>query len=163
MRLPQPPRRGRLASVKRIYQRDAHSVYLCDYHLVLPTKYRRKIFNAGLFAYVERKLRGITEYYPRIRIKEVNHDEDHIHLLLSIPPQVSVGSVVRIIKSNTSRNLKSQFPFLKKVYWGTDGIWSDGYFVSTVGLDEMTIRRYIERQGEEDAGQTVSLFEDAGP
>ena len=137
------------------YRKGNHCVWLCDYHLVLPTKYRRKIFNDGLFAYVKRKLLEIPEHYPAIYIKEANHDGDHIHLLISIPPQMSVGSVVRLIKTNTSRKLKEQFPFLKKVYWGTDGIWSEGYFASTVGIDESTIRRYIAAQGEEDAGQTV--------
>ena len=72
---------------------------------------------------------------------------------------MSVGSVVRLIKSNTSRKLKQQFPFLKEVYWGTDGIWSDGYFVSTVGVDKKIIENYIRLQGAEDEGQTAQLFE----
>lgn len=115
----------------RKYYRDHHSVWSCDYHLVLPTKYRRKIFNDGVSAYLKRVLSDIQEYYPKIRIKEVNHDLDHLHVLISIPPQVSVGSVVRLIKSNTARVLKKKFPYLQKTYWGTDGIWSEGYFVST--------------------------------
>jgi putative transposase len=65
----------------------------------------------------------------------------------------SVSQAVRIIKSNTSRDLKKKFPFLKDVYWGTDGIWSDGYFVSTVGINEHVIKNYIENQGKEDSGQ----------
>jgi len=108
---------------------------------------------------VKRKLLDIPEHYPRIQFKDVNHDKDHVHFLVSIPPQMSVGSVVRLIKTNTSRNLKEQFPFLKQVYWGSDGIWSEGYFVSTVGLNEAMIKRYIENQGREDVGQTASLFE----
>ena len=141
------------------FRRTAHAVYLCDYHIVLSTKYRRKVINDGLFAYLKRKLIEITEHYPIIYIKETNHDKDHIHLLLSIPPQMTVGSVIRLIKTNTSRKLKTQFPFLAKVYWGTDGIWSDGYFVSTVGINERIIRQYIKNQGAEDAGQTATLFE----
>jgi putative transposase len=141
------------------YRRTAHAIYLCDYHIVLPTRYRRAIFNAGLFAYVRRKLLDITEHYPAIFFKTINHDKDHIHLLASIPPQVTVGSVVRLIKTNTSRKLKEQFPFLKEVYWGADGIWSAGYFVSTVGINEAIIRQYIDQQGREDAGQTAKLFE----
>lgn len=133
-----------------IYRRTSHSVYLCDYHLILATKYRRKVFNAGLFQYVKRKLLEVCEHYPQIFIKEVNHDKDHIHFLISIPPQMSVGSVVRLIKSNTSRGLKKQFPFLKEVYWWTDGIWSDGYFVSTAGINPSIIQKYIQNQGEQD-------------
>lgn len=134
-------------------------MYLCDYHLILSTKYRRKIFNNGLFEYVKRKLMDICEHYPQIYIHEVNHDKDHIHLLISIPPQRSVGSVVRLIKTNTSRGLKKQFPFLQEVYWGTDGIWSDGYFVSTSGVNQRVIQKYIRLQGADDAGQTAQLFE----
>ena len=59
-----------------------------------------------------------------------------------------------IIKQNTSVGLKQKFPFLKQVYWGTEGIWTEGYFVSTVGIDEAVIKAYIENQGKQDAGQT---------
>jgi putative transposase len=72
---------------------------------------------------------------------------------------MSVGSAVRVIKSNTANSLKQKFPFLKQVYWGTDSIWSEGYFVSTVGLDEETVRAYIERQGQEDNGQAKLVFD----
>ena len=132
----------------------SHFVYQCDYHIVLVTRYRRKVFNEGIFAYMNKKLAEITEHYPLIRIKTVNHDRDHIHMLVSIPPTMSVGKVVGIIKQNTSREMRQKFPFLMQTYWGTDGIWSDGYFVSTVGADENVIQAYIENQGKKDAGQT---------
>ncbi len=89
-----------------------------------------------------------------IQFKTVNHDKDHIHYLVSIPPTMAVGKVIGIVKQNTSRELKQKFPFLKKVYWGTDSVWSEGYFVSTVGIDEAVIQAYIENQGKKDAGQT---------
>jgi len=89
-----------------------------------------------------------------IRFKTVNHDKDHVHYLVSIPPTMTVGKVIGIVKQNTSRELKQKFPFLKKVYWGTDSVWSEGYFVSTVGIDEEVIQAYIENQGKKDAGQT---------
>lgn len=72
---------------------------------------------------------------------------------------MNVGKVVGIIKANTARELKKRFDYLKRVYWGTDGIWSEGYFVSTSGISEEIIKRYIKFQGEEDAGQTMKLFE----
>ena len=100
------------------------------------------------------KLAEITEHHPLIRFKTVNHDKDHIHILVSIPPTMTVGKVIGIIKQNTSRGLKQKFPFLKQVYWGTDAVWSEGYFVSTVGIDEAFIQAYIEDQGKKDAGQT---------
>ncbi|MEN9551631.1 MAG: hypothetical protein RI935_8 [Candidatus Parcubacteria bacterium] len=112
-----------------------------------------------MLEYLEQKFYEVTEHYPRLRIKEINHDINHVHILISIPPQVSVGSVVRLLKTNTSRNIKSKFPFLKHLCYGTDGVWSDGYFVSTVDVDEQTVQRYIENQGKEDVGQTAKLFE----
>ena len=145
--------------MKKEYVRADHCVYLCDYHLVLATKFRRNVIvNEGIWSHLKQKFYEVTEHYPRLKIKEINHDINHVHLLVSIPPQVTVGSVVRLFKTNTSRNLKTQFKFLQKLYWGTDGIWSDGYFVSTVGIDESIIKRYIENQGEVDVGQTLFVL-----
>ena len=101
------------------------------------------------------KLKEINKYYTELVFEKVNHDIDHVHFMISIPPKRSVGSVVRIIKANTSRGMKQKFEFIKELYWGTDGIWSDGYFVSTVGLNEEMIRKYIDNQGKEDAGQAM--------
>lgn len=139
----------------------SHCVYQCDYHIVLVTKYRKKVFNDGIFAYFDKKLAEITEHYPLIRFKAVNHDKDHIHFPASIPPTMTVGKVIGIIKQNTSRELKQKFPFLKKVYWGTDAIWSEGYFASTVGIDGAVIQIYIEEQGKKDAGCIPSLDHDS--
>ena len=108
-----------------------------------------------VFAYFKDKLKEINKFYPEFIFEKVNHDTDHVHFMISIPPKVSVGSVVRIIKANTSRGMKQKFSFLKELYWGTDGIWSDGYFVSTVGLNEDMIKKYIDNQVKEDAGQAM--------
>lgn len=121
--------------------------------MVFVTKYRREILDDGVFKYMEGRLKAMNQYHPEVDILEINHDKDHIHMLVSIPPKFSVGKVVRILKSNTARDLKKKFEFLKEVYWGTDSVWSGGYFVSTVGIDEDTVRRYIQMQGKEDAGQ----------
>lgn len=137
----------------------SHCVYHCDYHIVLVTKYRRKVFNEGVFAYFTLRLAEIGEHYPLIRFKVVNHDKDHLHLLVSIPPTMQVGKVVGLIKQNTARDLKQKFSFIKEVYWGTDAVWSEGYFVSTVGINELIIQRYIENQGKKDAGQIQNGFE----
>jgi len=139
------------------YRKQAHAVYHCEYHLILVTKYRRRVINDGIFAFIALKLKEIRKHYPEIEFKEQNHDVDHLHLLVSIPPKLAVGSVVRLIKTNTARAMKQKFPFLKEVYWGA-GFWSDGYFVSTVGLQESTIRKYIQKQGQEDSGQQACLL-----
>lgn len=133
----------------------SHCVYQCDYHVVIVTKYRKAIFNEGIFAYFKIKLAEITEHYPLIKFKTVNHDKDHIHFQVSIPPTMTVGKAVGLIKQNTARELKQKFPFLKKVYWGTEAVWFEGYFVSTVGINDKVIKAYIENQGKKDAGQTM--------
>ena len=66
--------------------------------------------------------------------------------------------MVETIKSNTSKTLKKKFAFLKKVYWDRKGIWGKGYFVSTVGINEEVIRRYVQSQEEEETGQAKLEF-----
>jgi putative transposase len=135
-------------------RKQGHCAYKCEYHLVIVTKYRRKIFNDGAFSYFCEVMKGVIyEGMPEVDVLEMNHDKDHIHLLLSIPPKMRVSDVVRRIKSVTGRLLKQKFEYMRKAYWGVDGIWSDGYFVSTVGLNESVIRNYIDKQGQEDRGQ----------
>ncbi len=134
-------------------RKQGHCAYQCEYHLVLVSKYRRKIFNEGSFAYFKGVMNEVREKMPEVIILTMNHDKDHIHLHLSIPPKIRVSDAVRSIKSISGRLLKKKFEYMRKAYWGIDGIWSDGYFVSTVGINEHAIKRYIEHQGQEDLGQ----------
>ncbi len=140
------------------YRKQGHCVYYTEYHLVITTKYRRKIFTEGVKEYFKVMLKRIYEYYPEIIITEVNTDVDHAHLLVSIPPKISVSRVVNIIKANTGKALRDKFEHLKKFYWGVSGVWSEGYFVSTVGINESAIRKYIQYQGQEDNGQAKLGF-----
>jgi putative transposase len=134
-------------------RKQGHCAYQCEYHLVIVSKYRWKIFNEGSFKYFEMIMGQVKESLPEIRVLTMNHDIDHIHMHLSIPPKIRVSDGVRTIKSISGRLMKKKFEYMRKAYWGSDGIWSDGYFVSTVGINDDVIRRYIERQGEEDRGQ----------
>jgi len=127
--------------------------------LVIVTKYRKKIFNEGIFAYFKVKLAEITSHYPTIRFKTINHDKDHLHLLVSIPPTISIGKAVGLIKQNTAKELKQKFLSIKQIYWGTNSVWSEGYFVSTVGINSQMIEEYIESQGKKDSGQIRLGFE----
>ena len=138
--------------------KQGHSVYYTRYHIVVSTKYRRKILDQGMEEYLKKRIKDVTKYYPEIQILEANTDKDHMHVLVSIPPKMAVSFAVNIIKSNTGRDMRKKFPFLDKVYWGDDGIWSIGYFVSTVGISEETIRKYIRYQGREDGGQAKLEF-----
>ena len=130
-----------------------HSVYRTQYHIVWPTRYRRKILVKGVDSYLRIKLQEVNKYYPDWIYIEIGIGKDHIHLHMIIPPKYAISKVVETIKSNTGRSLKNKFKFLKKVYWDNKGIWSKGYFVSTVGINEKIIQEYVRKQGEEDAGQ----------
>lgn len=133
--------------------RQAHAVYKTQYHIVWVTRYRRKILNEGVQAYLKLKLAEARQYYPDWYYEEIGMEEDHIHLHMIIPPKYSVSMVIATLKKNTSRALRERFSFLNTVYWDRGGIWSTGYFVSTVGANEATIKRYVQMQGREDAGQ----------
>lgn len=134
-------------------RRQAHAVYRCEYHIVIATRYRRRVLVKGVKQYFERKLVEVRKYYPDIEFIEYNIQPDHVHLVLSFPPKYSPGKIVQVIKANTGKALRDRFSFLKYVFFGRGGIWSVGYFVSTVGLDEETIRHYVKYQQREDLGQ----------
>jgi putative transposase len=140
------------------YRKQAHVVYYTRYHIVVSTKYRRKVLKAGIGDYLQRKIKQISSFLPEMETLEVNTDLDHIHILVSIPPKFSVSKIVNMIKANTGSTMRKKFPFLDKVYWGVSGIWSTGYFVSTVGINEATIRKYVQLQGKEDSGQAKLEF-----
>ena len=135
------------------YRKQAHAVYYTRYHIVVSTKYRRRILKVGVGDYLKKLVLQVSRIHPDIEVLEVNTDVDHMHLLMSIPPKYSVSEVVNMVKANTGRKMREKFPHLDKVYWGVSGIWSTGYFVSTVGIDEATVRNYVRMQGEEDSGQ----------
>ena len=140
------------------YRKQAHAVYYTRYHIVISTKYRRKVLKGGVGEYLKRKVLQVSTFHPEIDILEVNTDLDHLHLLVSIPPKISVSRVVNLIKANTGASMRKRFPFLDRVYWGVKGIWSIGYFVSTIGFNESVIRQYVQMQGQEDSGQAKLGF-----
>ena len=144
-------------------RKQGHCAYQCEYHLVIVSKYRRKIFNSGSFEYFQEILGQVKENLPEVRFLTQNHDKDHIHMHLSIPPKIRVSDVVRTIKSISGRLMKKKFEYMRKAYWGRDGIWSEGYFVSTVGINETVIQRYIEQQGQEDMGQAQLVLDFSRP
>lgn len=134
-------------------RRQAHCAYRTMYHIVWIPRYRYKILVKGVKEYLEIKMDEVRKYYPEIEYIERNVQPDHVHLVLSFPPKYSIARVVQIIKCNTGKALKEKFKFLQERYYGRGGIWSVGYFVSTVGLDEEMIKRYVKYQSEEDLGQ----------
>lgn len=139
----------------KTYNKQAHAVFYLRYHLIISTRYRRKILPGGVAKYLYVVTKAIARRHPEIAIHEVNGEADHIHLLVSVAPKMALCDAVRIIKCNTARVMRKKFTYLTKTYWSEHepGIWSTGYFVSSVGVNEATIKKYIELQGKEDSGQ----------
>ncbi len=136
----------------------AHTVYKTQYHVVWVTRFRRRILVEGVAKSLRLKLREVQKYYPDWHFTEIGIDKDHVHVHMVIPPKYGVRFAVETIKKNTIRALREKFRFLDKVDWDRGGIWSKGYFVSTVGITEEIIRRYVAKQGQEDAGQAQLEF-----
>ena len=141
-------------------RRSSHSVWECLYHVVWATKRRRRALGeAHERAYCARLLRRVADVYD-MYIEALEVDVDHVHVCLAIPPQQSVGSAVRKLKSLSARYMFKKFPDLRKRMWSKE-LWSPSYFVRSVG-DRVTadvIRRYIELHDEKTAlGVQAELF-----
>jgi len=133
-----------------------HSVYEVQYHLVWGTKYRRKILKNYAKPELLKSIRKLQNTYPSWYIHEINTNDDHIHILIEFPPKYSVAEVVQKIKISTSKHLSTRFKFVNKIFGKHEGIWSVGYYVSTVGMNEDRIKKYIAHQGGRDIGTDAS-------
>ena len=136
-----------MAKIK--YRRLSHSVYHCNYHIVWTPKYRFRLLDGVLADVVEDKVRMICDW-KEVEILELNIQRDHVHMVCSIPPKISISDFMGILKGKTAIIMFKSFPSLKKKpYWGNH-FWARGYFVSTIGIDEDKIRRYVKYQEEEE-------------
>lgn len=130
------------------YQRKSHSKYSIKYHLVFCTKYSRQTI-AGMFAKYVKELM-VEKTKDQFTIDEIEADKDHIRVLVDSNPTRSPLDFVRLAKMMTPYQAwrSNWSTFLKSVYWKERTLWSDGYFVATIGqASAETIRQYIESQG----------------
>ena len=131
------------------YKKLSHVVYKCDYHIVWVPKYRFRILNGEIKKLVEEDIRMLCEW-KKCEVQEMSVQNDHIHLVVSIPPKVSVSQMMGILKGKLAIKLFKSYPQMKqKPYWGNH-FWARGYFVSTVGIDEDVIKRYVKHQEKEE-------------
>jgi putative transposase len=138
---------------------SGHGAYRTEYHIIWIPKYRRRILNPGVRGYLGKLFPKVLRSMAGCEILEKNIQVDHIHLLMVIPPKYAVSDVVGRIKGITSSHLREKFDWLKKVYWKENIVWSPGYFVSTVGIDEEKVIQYIRWQQSQDSGQAkLELF-----
>ena len=131
------------------FRKLSQTLWHCQYHLVFVPKYRYKILEGKIAKKVENCIRAFSEQ-KGVEIQELNVQIDHVHLLIMIPPKISVSEYVGIIKGRTAIRIFNQFKKLKeKKYWGNH-FWTRGYCVDTVGLDSEMIRKYIKHQDDKD-------------
>ena len=126
----------------------AHSTWECKYHVVFIPKYRRKALYGQLRKDLGLVFRKLAEQ-KESRVVEGHLMGDHVHMLLSIPPKYAVAQVVGFIKGKSAIHIARTYLGRQRNYTG-QSFWARGYFVSTVGRDEATIREYIRHQEEED-------------
>jgi len=135
------------------FRKSTHAIYNTQYHIVWTPRYRRKLLVNGVKEYLEKLFTNMEGLDEDIEVRKVNVQKDHIHIVIVIPPRVSVANVIKYMKSMSGTKLKEKFEFMKKAMYGRGGIWSRGYCVSTVGLNEKAIMDYVEYQYKEDTGQ----------
>ena len=140
----------------------AHTKWLCKYHIVFTPKYRRKV----IYNKYREDLREILKMlcdWKGVEVLEGHLMPDHIHMLVSIPPKISVSSFMGYLKGRSSLLMFDRHANLKYKY-GNRKFWAEGYYVSTVGLNEATIRKYIREQENADIAQDkLSLKEYENP
>ena len=126
------------------YKSNRNIVFSCSYHVVFCPKYRRPVLVDGVderFKEIAQEVAGELGF----EIAEMEVMPDHVHLLLSIDPKLSIHRAIKRIKGRSSHDLREEFPWLKS---RIPTLWTNSYFVSTVGDAPLAqVRKYIERQG----------------
>ena len=126
----------------------SHTKWLCKYHIVFTPKYRRKIiynqYREDLIEFFKRLCS-----YKSVEIREGHMMPDHVHLLLSIPPKLAVSTFMGYLKGKSALMMFDKHANLKYKF-GNRKFWAEGYYVSTVGLNESTVKKYIQEQEKHD-------------
>ena len=139
-----------------------HTKWRCQYHIVFAPKYRRQIIYGKYKVEIGRILREICKRND-IEVIEANACTDHIHMLVTIPPKLSVSRFMGILKGKSSLIIFDRFANLKYKY-GNRHFWCRGYYVDTVGRNKTAITKYIQNQLEEDQiSEQISMKEYIDP
>jgi putative transposase len=128
-------------------KRNSNAVYLLNYHLILITKYRKKVFNNDII--VERTKEIMRDIANDFKCDIINQEcgEDHIHLMISTKPTTDLTKLVNLLKATSSRYIRKEFENeLSDILYG-DSFWSDSYYIATAGnVSVDTIYKYIDNQ-----------------
>jgi putative transposase len=125
-----------------------HTKYECKYHIVFIPKYRQKTLFKELRRYLGEVFHDLARQ-KESRIEEGHLLEDHVHMLVSIPPKYAVSAVIGFMKGKSAIHIARNYRGKRKNFTGQH-FWARGFYVSTVGKDETAIREYIRKQQEED-------------
>jgi len=132
----------------KYYRQKSHTIYDNKYHLAWIVKYRKNILVGDIGYRLRDIVRQICEEF-QVEIIRGSIKPDHIHLFVSIPPNLSVSKLVQYLKGKTSRKLQQEFPSLRKDFWGRH-LWGIGYFSVTTGnVTEEMIKQYLEEQAKQ--------------
>jgi putative transposase len=128
------------------YRKGAHTVYELHYHFVFITKYRKPVLRGDIAKRTRDLIREIC-VSEDVEIVKGNVSKDHVHLMVSMPPQVSPSRIMQAVKGKSSHHLLSEFRTLQREFWGRH-LWGRGYFACTTGnVTDEVIKQYIELQG----------------
>jgi putative transposase len=127
------------------FKKLSHSLYECKYHIVFCPKYRYRIFKETIGETVRQLIYQLCKQKEQIEVLELNVQPDHVHLVVSIAPKYSVSEFMGYLKGKMALRLFQQYESLGRRYWGRH-LWARGYCVSTIGLDEEKIRKYVQWQ-----------------
>ena len=135
----------------------AHTKWNCKYHVVFAPKYRRKVFFGEKKREIGEILRRLCDW-KGVKIVEAEICPDHVHMLLEIPPKVSVSSFMGFLKGKSSIMIYEKYPSLQYKYRNRE-FWCRGYYVDTVGKNAKKIEEYIKNQLREDqAGEQLTMI-----
>jgi putative transposase len=126
------------------FKKLAHAVWESKYHVVWCPKYRFRILSGEVGRSIREIIRQLCEW-KQVEILEGNVQKDHIHLVLSVAPKYSIAETIGFIKGKSAIKVFDRHLELKRRYWGRH-FWAKGYCVSTVGLEETQIRKYVRWQ-----------------
>lgn len=144
--------------MKNEIKSTAHSKYRCEYHIVFAPKYRRKIIYGQLRKDMGEILRKLCNE-KKVEIIEAEACPNHIHMLVSIPPYLSISQFVGYLKSKSALMIFDRHANLKYKY-GSRHFWCRGYYVDTVGKNARIIQEYIKNQLEEDYTSDQIIFKE---
>ena len=138
------------------YRKTSHSTYDCKYHIVWITKYRKQILSGVIAERVREIIRGICKEHE-VEIIKGHVSKDHIHLFVSVPPQLAISKLVQYLKGKSSYKMLMEHKSLSQAFWGRH-LWGRGYFVATSGnITDEVIMEYIKNQEDKEGDDDFSI------